>query len=166
MSTVSGLDLDLLREVEQFIYREARLADEHDYDGWEALWTDDAIYWVPARTSGGDPDPTQHVSILYDNRSRIRTRIKQLKTGKRHAQTPQSNLRRLVTNVELLGQDRDDLVVGANFLVAESRERGTTLWAGRYEYRLRRTEEGLQMAGKKVMLVDNDRPLYTLAFLI
>jgi 3-phenylpropionate/cinnamic acid dioxygenase small subunit len=168
MSTAT--DQDLLREVEQFIYREARLADEHDYDGWEALWTDDAIYWVPARMSGaGDPDPTKHVSILYDNRSRIRTRIKQLKTGKRHAQTPQSNLRRLVTNVELMDSDPahpDDVIVGANFLVAESRERGTNLWAGRYEYRLRRTEEGWQMAGKKVTLVDNDRPLYTLAFLI
>jgi 3-phenylpropionate/cinnamic acid dioxygenase small subunit len=162
-----GVDVDVLRTVEQFIYREARLADEHDYDGWEALWTDDALYWVPARAVGGeDPDPTRHVSILFDNRSRISTRIKQLKTGKRHAQTPQSNLRRIVSNIELLGQDDDDLLVGANFLVAESRERGTTLWAGRYEYRLRRTDDGLKMAGKKVMLVDNDRPLYTLAFLI
>ncbi len=33
--------------VEQFLYREARYADEHDYDAWEALWTDDALYWVP-----------------------------------------------------------------------------------------------------------------------
>ena len=38
----------LLTEVSQFIYREARLQDEHAYDEWEALWTDDAIYWVPA----------------------------------------------------------------------------------------------------------------------
>ena len=37
-----------LRQIEQFVYREARYADEHDYDAWEALWTDDALYWVPA----------------------------------------------------------------------------------------------------------------------
>jgi 3-phenylpropionate/cinnamic acid dioxygenase small subunit len=169
-TTATGPDVDVLREVEQFIYREARLADEHDYDGWEALWTDDAVYWLPARTVGGeDPDPQRQMSIIFDNRNRIRTRIKQLKTGKRHAQAPQSSLRRLVSNVELIDADPahpEDVVVGANFLVAESRERGTTLWAGRYEYRLRRTEEGLKMAAKKVMLVDNDRPLYTLAFLI
>ena len=36
------------REGRGFLYLEARLADESDYDGWEALWTDDAIYWVPA----------------------------------------------------------------------------------------------------------------------
>ena len=47
-----------LSEAEQFVYREARLADSHDYDGWEALWTDDAVYWVPA---GGNPPRTRQV---------------------------------------------------------------------------------------------------------
>lgn len=158
------LDVDLLREVEQFVYREARLADELDYDAWEALWTDDALYWVPA--NGTDTDPTAQMSILYDNRSRIATRIRQLKTGKRHAQAPPSRLRRLVSNVELLGEADGDVLAGANFLVYESRDRGVTLWARRSEYRLRRTGDGWRMATKKVILVDNDRPLSTLAFLV
>ncbi|MGH7343256.1 MAG: nuclear transport factor 2 family protein, partial [Candidatus Rokuibacteriota bacterium] len=37
-----------LEEIGQFLYREARLADEGEYDAWEALWTDDGVYWVPA----------------------------------------------------------------------------------------------------------------------
>lgn len=159
---------ELLREVEQFLYREARLADEHEYDAWEGLWADEAIYWVPA--NGDDIDPTRQMSVIFDNRSRISTRIKQLHTGKRHAQTPPSALRRLITNVELLDPDPehpDDLAVGSNFLVYESRERGVTLWAGRYEHRLTRTPEGeLRIAYKKVRIVGNDRPLHTLAFLI
>lgn len=165
MSTVP--DLDLLREVEQFVYREARLQDELRYDEWEALWTDDAIYWVPA--NGDDTDPTRQVSIIYDNRARIGTRIKQLHTGKRHAQTPPSQLRRLVSNIELIEPETeqlDDIGVGANFLAYESRERGTTLWAGRSRYTLRRGEDGLRMARKTVLLVDNGRPFSTLAFLI
>ena len=49
-------DVALTRtEVEDFLYREARLADENDYDGWEALWTDDAVYWVPADSAEIDP---------------------------------------------------------------------------------------------------------------
>lgn len=164
----AALDLDLLREVEQFIYREARFQDELRYDDWDALWTDDAIYWVPA--NGADTDPTKQMSVLFDNRARIATRIKQLHTGKRHSQTPPSNLRRLVSNIELMEPHPelpDDIAVGANFLVVESRERGTTMWAGRSEYVLRRDESGeLRMARKKVVLVDNARPLNTLAFLI
>jgi 3-phenylpropionate/cinnamic acid dioxygenase small subunit len=163
MST-TGLDVDLLREVEQFIYREARLQDELEYDAWEALWTDDAIYWVPVNAD--DSDPEREMSVIYDNRSRISTRIKQLHTGKRHSQNPPSRLRRLISNVEVLGSDGDDVLVGANFLVYESRERGVTLWAGRSEYRLRREEGEWRMARKSVYLVNNDRPLNTLAFLI
>ena len=164
----SVVDVDLLKAVEQFVYREARYQDELSYDEWEALWADDAIYWVP---SGADEiDPTTTMSIIFDNRSRIATRIKQLKTGKRHAQNPASKLRHLISNVELLPSAADapidELEVGANFLVYESRERGVTLWAGRSEWTLRRAEDDFRIARKKVMLVNNDRPLNTLAFLI
>lgn len=75
----------VLDEVTQFIYREARLQDEHQYDAWESLWTEDGVYWVPA--NGDDIDPEQQMSILYDNRSRIALRIRQYHTGKRYLQT-------------------------------------------------------------------------------
>ncbi|HYH51824.1 MAG TPA: aromatic-ring-hydroxylating dioxygenase subunit beta [Acidimicrobiia bacterium] len=154
-----------MNDIEQFLFLEARLADEGDYDGWEALWTDDGVYWIPA--NGDDIDPTTQMSIVFDNRSRIALRIRQLKHEKRHSQNPRSKLRRLVTNIELLDRDVDgDSIVGANFLVYESRERGTTIWGGRTEYRLRHVDGQWRMARKKVMLVDNDRPLSTLAFLI
>ena len=152
-----------LEEIEQFVYREARLADEHEYDTWEALWTDDAVYWVPA---SGDGDPDRHVSIIYDNRSRIGLRVKQFLTGKRHAQTPPSRIRHLVSNVEILDDDGGEIRAGANFIVTESRERGLVTWAGRSEYTLRRVDDDFAMARKKVVLVNNDRELYTLAFLI
>jgi benzoate/toluate 1,2-dioxygenase subunit beta len=157
-----------LHDIEQFIYREARLADEHAYDEWEALWTDDAVYWVPF--GADDADPNAQMSVIYDNRSRIATRIKQYHTGKRHSQTPPSRLRRLISNVELMESDPThpdgDVLVGANFVVYESRERGITLWAGRTEYRLRREGDDWRLAAKKVFLVNNDRALNTLAFLI
>jgi 3-phenylpropionate/cinnamic acid dioxygenase small subunit len=155
---------EVLREVEQFLYREARLQDELDYDAWESLWTDDAVYWVPA--NGDEIDPEREMSIIYDNRARIATRIKQLKTGKRHAQNPPSRMRHMISNVELLADDGGELRVAANFVVHESRERGRTVWAGRSDYTLRREGAGLKMAAKKVRLIDNDRPLYTLSFLI
>jgi benzoate/toluate 1,2-dioxygenase beta subunit len=155
---------DRLRDVEQFLYREARLADEHAYEEWEALWTDDALYWVPS--GADDIDPSVRMSVVHDNRARISTRIKQFRTGKRHSAVPPPRLRRVVSNVEWLGEEERDVLVGANFVVFESREQEVRAWAGRAEYRLRRTPDGFRMAAKKVFLVDNDRPLATLAFLI
>jgi len=157
------------REVEQFLFREARFADESDYDSWEALWTDDALYWVPAGNDG--PDPLQVMSVYYDNRSRISTRLKQLRTGRRYAQAPPSNLRRLISNVEILGgrpvsSGGVDLEVAANFVVFESHDRADRSWAGRVTYRLRRVDGELRLSYKKVVLVNKDKPLPTLGFLI
>ncbi|WP_417516965.1 aromatic-ring-hydroxylating dioxygenase subunit beta [Minwuia sp.] len=158
------MDDRLLRRVEQFIYAEARLQDEHDYEAWEALWTDDAIYWVPA--NGGDIDPEAQMSIIYDNRSRIGVRVRQLMTGKRYTQEPKSNIRHFITNIELLDPADDDLTVGCNVMVYESSLRGETVWAARTTYRLRDEDGHLRMARKKVALVNSDQPLFTLSFLI
>jgi 3-phenylpropionate/cinnamic acid dioxygenase small subunit len=154
----------LLDEVTQFIYREARFQDDHAYDNWESLWTDDGVYWIPANGEGGDPE--KEMSIIYDNRSRIALRIRQFHTGKRFSQTPQSRLRRIVSNVEILQQDGDELVVTSNAMVFESTVRGDTVWASRNEYTLRREGDALRMARKKVVLVNNETALYSMAFLI
>lgn len=156
-------------EVCQFLYREARYADENDYEAWEELWTEDALYWVPANGLGADPE--SNVSIIYDNRSRIATRLKQVKTGKRYAQTPPSDLRRIIGNIELLGgrstsDGGTDLEVGANLLAYESRLQVKELWGGRITYRLRRVGDDIKLSYKKVVLVGNDQPVPTLAFLI
>lgn len=162
-------DLRDIRQVEKFLFQEARYADEHDFDSWEALWTDDALYWVPI--DGTDKDPMTHMSVVYDNRNRISTRLKQLRTGKRYAQSPPSNLRRVISNIEVLGTEQSesgsiDTVVGANFLLFESKERGTETWAGRITYRLRVIDDQIRLAGKTVVLVNNAEALPTLGFLI
>jgi 3-phenylpropionate/cinnamic acid dioxygenase small subunit len=153
-----------LEEVTQFIYREARLQDEHAYDDWESLWADDGIYWVPANGEGGDPE--REMSIIYDNRSRIGLRIRQYHTGKRFSQTPRSRLRRLVSNVEVLEDDGRDIRAAANAMVFESQTRGDTVWASRNEYRLRRDGDQMRIVLKKVVLVNNATALTSMAFLI
>ncbi|MBI3373698.1 MAG: aromatic-ring-hydroxylating dioxygenase subunit beta [Betaproteobacteria bacterium] len=164
MNAIAEIDETLLREVTRFIFREARLQDDHAYDAWEALWADDGIYWVPANGEGGDPE--REMSLIYDNRSRIALRIKQFQTGKRHTQMPRSRLRRIVSNVEILARDADSVRVTANAVVYESNARGETVWPSRNEYLLRRVDGELRMALKKVVLVNNEQPLYTLSFLI
>ena len=155
----------LMNAITAFIYKEARFQDEHEYEAWEALWTDDGVYWVPA--NGTNIDPEREMSIIYDNRSRIALRVKQLLTGKHHTQTPQSRLRRIVSNIELLDEQQGgDIAVASNSLVFESSLRDDTIWAARNEYRLRYVDGELRMAYKKVTLVNNEKPLFTLSFLI
>jgi benzoate/toluate 1,2-dioxygenase beta subunit len=151
------------RKIEQFLYLEARLQDEHRYEEWEALWADDACYWVPA--GADDTDPATHVSYIYDNRSRIASRIRQLNTGRRHSQAPQSRMRRLISNIEITSES-PLVTVSANFLLAEKRHGEVTTWAGRIDYTLRPEQDSFKLVTKKVMLVNNDEALPNMAFLI
>jgi 3-phenylpropionate/cinnamic acid dioxygenase small subunit len=155
---------DLLREVEAFIYREGYLQDRHQYDAWEALWTDDGVYWIPANDDDGDPE--KEMSIIYDNRSRIALRIRQFHTGRRIAQEPRSNLARVISNIEVVSLTGEDIHVRANSMIFESTPRRDTIWGARYEYTLRRVDGALRMARKKVILVNNSKALPNMAFLI
>ncbi len=79
---------------------------------------------------------------------------------------------RTVSNIEVLGPlggdgpNRDDLVVGANFVLLEARERSNDYWGGRVTYRLRPTPDRILMAYKKVDLVNRPWVVPTMAFLI
>ena len=156
--------LELHHRVAQFLYLEARLQDTHDYDGWEALWEDDANYWVPA--NGHDTDPETQMSVIYDNRSRIHVRMEQLKTGRRHTQTPRSELARVISNIEITDVAEGEVSVLANILIYEDNLRGETLWAARNEYRLRLVSGAFRLVRKKVGLVNNSKPIFTLSFLV
>jgi 3-phenylpropionate/cinnamic acid dioxygenase small subunit len=156
------------RAVVEFVYREARLADEARYAEWLALWTDDGVYWVPATTDPG-ADPDKHISHIYDNRGRLETRITLLQTGHRYSQEPASLMRRLVSNIEGAPADDGGLVVESNFVLVElaiQAKREMHWWVGRTTHRLRRVAGELRMCRKKVVLVNAAEPLPNLSFLI
>jgi benzoate/toluate 1,2-dioxygenase subunit beta len=161
MDSITAVDA---RTIEAFIYHEARLADEHRYDEWAALWTDDAIYWVPANSD--DYDPKDHLSIIYDDRARLQDRVDRLKSGAAWAQEPKSRMRRLISNIEIESGDGGDITVRSNFVLGELRYGIQTAYFAAQVHRLRRTPGGLRLAGKKVMLINNDEPIHNLTFLV
>ena len=50
--------------------------------------------------------------------------------------------------------------------IFETNLRGDTFWAARCEYGLRPEADNFRIAYKKVVLVNNNKPLYTISFLI
>lgn len=153
--------------IELFLYREAMLADESRYDEWEALLEPDMTYWVPR--GFGEFDPNRHISIINDNRARLASRLRQLKTGTRHSQSPASPMRRMLANIVAVATSDAEYRVQSNFSLFEMQvqsRNALNIWAGSVLHRLRRTPEGLRMFHKKVMLVQGAQAVPTLAFLI
>ena len=161
------MTVDEQKEVEAFLYLEARLADESRYSEWEDLVDDDMMYWVPI--GNGDYDPNKKVSITFDNRSRLATRIRQLNTGARHAQLPPSPMRRVVSNIEMESTGAAEYTVLSNFVLLEMQAQSTHelhIWGGRVEHRLRRKDGKLKMFYKKVMLVNAAEGVPSIAFIL
>ncbi|MEP7303578.1 MAG: aromatic-ring-hydroxylating dioxygenase subunit beta [Caldimonas sp.] len=74
------------RELIDFVVREARLLDEKRYPEWNALFTDDAIYWVPLVPM--QPEGLDHTSHLYEDKLLRELRIERLKSPRAFSQQP------------------------------------------------------------------------------
>lgn len=155
------------RALERFVFLEAQLADESRWEEWEALLADDMHYWVPinAQEDQDGLDP----SIINDNRSRLATRLRQLRTGARHSQAPKSVMRRMVSNMVMERLPGDLYKIEANMVIYEYQNQSTmklNVWPGRVEYRLRKNGKSFLMVLKKVHLVHASGPVPTLSFLV
>jgi 3-phenylpropionate/cinnamic acid dioxygenase small subunit len=151
-------------KIENFLYREARLMDEHAYDEWLALWTNDALYWVPCNED--DIDPERHVSIVYENKTRLEDRIARLKSGAAYAQDPKSRLSRVVSNIEIEDESDTEAIVRSTFNVTALRRGWIDIFAGRAVHKLRPEGDSFKIAFKKVLLINNDVVIHNLTFLI
>src|SRR5215831_7898008 len=140
-----------VQAVAAFLYREARLIDEHRYQEWLTLWEErDTLYWVPCNED--DIDPRRHVSIIYDDRERLGERVERLLSGSVLAQQPVPKMRRVVSNIECEQESPELLAVRSNFILATARAGRQELWAGQAQHRLRQREDGLRILSKKVLL--------------
>lgn len=165
MKPTSLAQLGLVREVEEFLYLEAALADANDYDKWFALWSKELVYWVPC--NGDDITPSKEVSLIYDDRPRLEERLYRLQTKHAHSQSPKSHLTRTIGNVTLENFDADSGgTVHSRFFLAEVRLERTTVWAGRQVFNLERVEGIFRIRQKNVFLVNNDSTMGNLTFLI
>ncbi len=151
-------------DIEKFLFREARLMDEHRYEEWLALWTGDAVYWVPCGHE--DTDPLRQVSIIFDNRAKLGDRVARLQSGSVMAQDPKPRMRRVISNVEVERAGEREATVGSNFVLVQARGGAQVTWCGRSIHKLREQDGDIKIAHKKVMLVNSEQEMPVLQFLI
>jgi benzoate/toluate 1,2-dioxygenase subunit beta len=90
-----------------------------------------------------------------------------LDTGKACAQAPQSRMRRLISNIEHRGvTESGDIEVCSNFVLGELRRGLQTVYFAQQIHRLRPGADGLKMAFKKVMLINDNEPIHNLSFIV
>lgn len=153
----AGHALDL-HAIEQFLYQEARLLDEQRWEEWNALFTDDGIYWAPA--SPDQPDATHHVSLMHENALLRAVRIKRFRHPNAFSLQPRPRTVHTVSNIMLDGVEANgDCVVTSRFVMAQYRREKQDIFIGTYTHRLHATPGGYRIALKKAELVNCDAPM-------
>lgn len=90
--------------VSQFLYREARLLDDEQWDLWLACYDPGAVYWMP---SWDDDDtlinnPEQEISLIYyPNRQGLEDRVFRIKTERSSATMPNTRTSHNLSNIEI-----------------------------------------------------------------
>jgi 3-phenylpropionate/cinnamic acid dioxygenase small subunit len=146
-----------LAAAERFLLHEARLLDEARFDDWLALFTADGWYWVPSTPAQDNPHGT--VSLIYDDRRLLETRVRRLSNPNIHAQNPPARASRIVGNVTAEESSSDGLVTRSKLLMVEYRRNAQRLFAATCRHRLVAHGQGLAIAWKRVDLVNCDAEL-------
>jgi 3-phenylpropionate/cinnamic acid dioxygenase small subunit len=147
-----------LRACEALLIHEARLLDEGHFDAWLALFTPDARYWVPSQP--GQTSPFDTVSLMYDDRRLLETRVRRLADPRIYSQEPRSRTSRIITNLSLEPHGSEPgQIVRSKFILVEYRREEQRLFAGTYIHRLVGNGETARIAMKRVDLVNCDAPL-------
>jgi 3-phenylpropionate/cinnamic acid dioxygenase small subunit len=147
--------LDLAR-CERFLLHEARLLDDGKFDDWLALFTPDAWYWVPSEPDQDNPHDT--VSLIYDDRRLLETRVRRLASPRIYSQEPRSRTSRIIANVSIEESAHDACTVRSKFQLLEYRREAQRVFGGTLFHRLVRGGAGIQIAWKRVDLVNCDAP--------
>ena len=151
-------DSDLHAEVTRLVYREAMLLDRRRWDDWINMFTEDAVYWVPAWKSEEETtdDPDGQLNLIYlRNRGGLEDRVFRIETRDSYASVPLDRTVHVVSNILIESETGHEIEVTANCLVHTYGKKGSMTRGGLYDYTLRRVGGALKIARKKIVFIDD-----------
>jgi ethylbenzene dioxygenase subunit beta len=156
-----GLDaaIRLHHQIQQWLYREARLLDDERFQDWLALLAPEIHYWLPLRENRfrrdrrPAPTPATSASVFNDDFDDLALRIKRFDTGLVWSEDPAPRVCRSVSNVEV---EEDDAAAGtlrvhSHVAILRSRRQDEEVtFTARREDRFRRIDGHWKLAQRHI----------------
>ena len=143
------------QQVLDFLYREARLLDDRQWDEWLTCYAPEAVFWMPAWDDDDTivEDPQREISLIYyPNRDGLEDRVFRIKTERSGASMPEPRTNHAVSNVEILGENDGRLEVRFNWHTLSHRYKETLSFFGTSFYTIDTTAGQPRITNKKVVL--------------
>jgi len=150
-------------DAEDLLYREAALLDEGAWDEWLALYTEDAVFWMPAWRDEETPtaDPDRELSLIYyDGRRGLEDRVVRARSGQSVASRPRPRCLHVIGNVRLIECKDGAAEIASTFTVFlhDVRADRSHHFFGRYCHALRHEQGQWRIARKQILLLNDTIP--------
>lgn len=163
MSTIASekdtgpvVDLETAEQIRQFLYREARLLDDWEFEEWLECYHPDAEFWMPAYGSDGTltTNPYNEISLIwYPNRSGLEDRVFRIRTDRSAATSmPDPRTEHNLGGVEFLERRGDEVDLRFSWITNYYRYQETLTYYGHSFYSVDVSGESPVITGKKVIL--------------
>ncbi|MFJ3485286.1 benzoate 1,2-dioxygenase small subunit [Pseudomonas sp. NPDC090202] len=142
-------------EICAFLYKEARLLDDRQWDEWLECYSAHAVFWMPAWDDDDrlTEDPQRELSLVYyPCRDGLEDRVFRIKTERSSASMPEPRTAHNVSNVEVLSETDGQVEVRFNWHTLSHRYKHTDTYFGTSFYQLDVRGEQPLITRKKVVL--------------
>ncbi|MDA1035625.1 MAG: 3-phenylpropionate/cinnamic acid dioxygenase subunit beta [Chloroflexi bacterium] len=165
---LSNEELRLRLEVEDFLYNEADLLDEHRYEEWLDLFTEDARYYAPMKRNVSSKEmdreltaEVHEMSWFDEGKDTLKMRVAQIRTNVHWAEEPLSRVSHFVSNVRLLDSSASEvgpaeIRVKCRFLIYRNRrEDEEDTWIGKRVDTLRKVDGHWKISRREIYIDQN-----------
>ena len=143
-------------DARRFLYREARLLDDRDWDAWLALYAPEAEFWMPSWDDDEElvTDPQSEISLIYyGHRGGLEDRVFRIRTERSSATSlPVPRTSHNINNVEIVDQAGDTVRLRFNWVTYSYRYKTVDTYFGTSFYTLNTSGVEPAITRKKVVL--------------
>jgi 3-phenylpropionate/cinnamic acid dioxygenase small subunit len=147
---------DVVREIEQFLYRQSELLDGKRWQDFIDLFTDDGVYWMPVT-----PEQTEwegSPSIFAEDRYMMEVRMGRVTHPTAWSQVPMWATSHVIGNVVIESESADEWVVRSRFHMMELRRDTVRHFGGTYRHTLVREHGQLKIKLQRVDMFNAQAP--------
>ena len=142
--------------LQAFLYREARLLDDKQWDEWLQLYAPDAQFWMPSWDDNDElvTDPQRDISLIYyPNRGGLEDRVFRIKTERSGATSlPEPRTSHNLSGIEVLEQGEGTVKVRFNWHTLSYRYKTVDTYFGTSYYTLDTSGAQPLVKDKRVVL--------------
>lgn len=146
-----------IERVQSFVYYEAQLLDEKNFDEWLALLTDDVLYWMPLKRDQAEEDI--YNSLLYEDKLLLQVRIERLKSPRVFSQLPPSHCQHVLQHPEVICQGDKEYQSRTPFIYLESHMDTQITLGGVVHHELVNVDGELRIRRKRIELLNRESAL-------